>query len=112
MKALAGHLLLAFREPHDALVIALGWCIMDKGADIIRLQYSHLTGSICLNHDSLSICKSLSKTARKESSDIQPVVTLAIPSTNDNFCILRIILGVDVCQGFFCIQCACNNAWA
>ena len=75
---------------------------MDRGADIIRLRYSQLI----INHDSLSICKSLSKTARKE-SDIQPVVT--IPSTNDNFCILRIIrtyvrlaaeLGVDVCHGF------------
>jgi integrase len=100
--AKAGKLLLAFRELRDALAIAFGWCIMDRGADIVRLRYSQLI----ISESTVSICKSLSKTARRE-ADIQPMVT--ITSSNDNFCIIRLIrtyvqlakdLGVDVRQGF------------
>jgi hypothetical protein len=57
-----GKPLLAFRELRDALVCGLGFCTLDRGADIIRLRYSQLT----ITDEAISFGKSLSKTARTE----------------------------------------------
>ena len=102
----ADNLLLAFRELRDALAVALGWCLLDRGADVVRLRFSQ----IAINEDggtnpTMIVGKSLSKTARKE-ADIQPAVT--ITSSGDRFCVVRLMrayivlaarLGVNVQSG-------------
>ena len=96
-----GKPLLAFRELRDALVCGLGFCTLDRGADIIRLRYSQLT----ITDEAISFGKSLSKTARTE-AEIQAPVT--IQSSRDDFCIVRLLrayisfakkLHVDVTTG-------------
>jgi hypothetical protein len=82
------NLLLAFRELRDTLAVALGWCLLDRGADVVRLCFSQIE----INEDdttpTMVVGKSLSKTARKE-TDLQPAVT--ITSSGGRFCVVKLM---------------------
>jgi integrase len=82
----AGNRLFAFRELRDALAVALGWCLLDRGADVVRLRFSQI--AIDTNRKNIIIGKSLSKTARK-AENIQPAVL--IKASGDRFCVVRLL---------------------
>jgi integrase len=102
----AGDKLLALRDLRNALIIALGHALMDRGADLVRLRMSQLIRHDTETPQRVDVLKSRSKTVRTV-GEISPAVSII--SSGDQYCVNRLLrayvraagrLGIDVETGY------------
>ncbi len=78
-----GKHLVAFVQLSAAVFLAFAWALMDRGVDLVCMQYTQLAVDDTANPPTITVSKSLSKVDRVV-ADIQPPIVVVSSSTTDD----------------------------